>query len=228
MLMTFYRYYQAQEDLQKLFPPHIMEQRLKKQLKQSIPEVGGILFQMKKVRNEYNGKESEWQAQYEKVIGNNEKQYFINKYLGESNLQNDENQRILYQCSLKREVDDNGDIFIGFYKDESRFYGRYYQRDRIKEGHMSYVMVICIVVNIRMATVMDQAHIIGVMVTSMKDSGQMVTDMVKENLNMQVETSQKEHGKMIKNMEKSFKYMLVKNKKRQYMIWTKKQQEKQQ
>eukprot|EP00347_Sterkiella_histriomuscorum_P011115 403373702 len=97
----------------------------------------GCLQNLQKVREQPKDQDFEWQKSYEMAFGNNDKQYFINKYLGESNLQNDEKLRILNGCSFKREVDANGDIFIGFYKDDSKFYGRSYERDRIKEGHLS-------------------------------------------------------------------------------------------
>eukprot|EP00347_Sterkiella_histriomuscorum_P008972 403343024 len=222
---SVYRQYEAQEklieDLQKKFPSYILQDRLKKPLKQSIPEIGRIFYQMKRVRTEYKDQESEWQALYEIAIGNNDKQYFTNKYLGESNLKNDEKLRILNECSFLREINASGDIFIGFYKDDSRFYGRCYERDTIKEGHLGngifqgeiseYGINVYgdyfyydgdYVDDYRNGYVnMDQAHIIGVMVASMKDNTLIIRDMVMEQTNMLLVMLKKEHGKMIKNME---------------------------
>eukprot|EP00347_Sterkiella_histriomuscorum_P009312 403341687 len=86
--------YKAQEQLieglQKKFPPHIIQARLKKPLKQSIPEIGRVLYQMARVWSQQKSNQNERQAQYELAIGNN----------------------------------------------ENRLYGRYYERDTIKEGDL--------------------------------------------------------------------------------------------
>eukprot|EP00347_Sterkiella_histriomuscorum_P008427 403345136 len=200
-LQNLQKQHEAQEklidDLQQKFPPHILQERLQKPFKHSIPEIGRIFYQMNRVRSQYKDQDFEWQTQYEMAFGNNDKQYFISKYLGESSLQNDEKLRILNGCSFKRQVDANGNIFIGFYKDDrSRKVIQvmvYFmviqvnmQQQMVITGTMmvvklmvilmdmeyrQVVMVLCIVVNIRMARHMDQAHFIGMMEASMKDIG---------------------------------------------------------
>eukprot|EP00347_Sterkiella_histriomuscorum_P008095 403346391 len=96
------------------------------------------LKNLQKVRTQFKEKELEWQAQYEMAFGNNDKQYFINKYKSENNFQNDENSKALGNILVfKRVIESNGNIFIGLYKDDNKFYGRYYEKDQIREGNLS-------------------------------------------------------------------------------------------
>eukprot|EP00347_Sterkiella_histriomuscorum_P019925 403339778 len=126
-----------QDDLQQKFPPQIMEQRLKIPLKNSLPEIGRVLYQMDRVRQVFKANESEWPAQFEFAIGNNDEQYFIDKYSSSQQNQSIDQLRILRLCQFKRQVEANGNIFVGLYNEGSRFYGRYYQKDRIIEGHLA-------------------------------------------------------------------------------------------
>eukprot|EP00347_Sterkiella_histriomuscorum_P009008 403342884 len=112
--------------------PHKKDQRSH----QSIPEIGRIFYQMNRVRTEFKGKESQLQAQYEIAVGINDKEYYINKYMSELNIQDIQQQRVLEDLEFKREVEADGNIFVGLYKDGGRFYGRYYQKDYIKECHL--------------------------------------------------------------------------------------------
>eukprot|EP00347_Sterkiella_histriomuscorum_P005217 403357444 len=122
------------DELELKFPAQILEQRLKKPLKHSIPELGSVLYQMERVQTEFKHQINKWQAQYELAIGNNHKKYFIDKY--EAQLQELEKLSDLDQCTFKREVEASGDIFVGFYRDGSKFYGKQYERYKIKEGHL--------------------------------------------------------------------------------------------
>eukprot|EP00347_Sterkiella_histriomuscorum_P005184 403357574 len=125
-------------DLQEKFPSEVLQQRLKKPLKNSIHEIGRVFYQMNRVRTEFEHEENKWEAQYEKALGNNGKQYFINKYKCELNNQDSAIQQlsVLEKCTYNREVEDNGNIFVGLYKDGQRFYGRYYEHCEIQEGHL--------------------------------------------------------------------------------------------
>eukprot|EP00347_Sterkiella_histriomuscorum_P012702 403367547 len=168
-------------------------QKIKRPFKNTLPEIGNMFHLMNKVQTQYKDQKEQWQAQYQLAFGNNEQQYLIEKYQSDVNNQNLESLRELKECKFRKEVDANGDIFVGFYKQEimqgqettyTKYYGRLYQQDMIKEGYLSNgrfhgetsqysinSQVTCILVNIRMMKDMDQEHIIGVVVTAMKDNG---------------------------------------------------------
>eukprot|EP00347_Sterkiella_histriomuscorum_P002419 403368227 len=140
--------YEAQQqfidDLEKKFPN--LQERIKRPLKNTLPEIGKMFHLMKKVQTQYKDQKKQWQAQYQLAFGNNEQQYLIEKYQSDEKNYNLESLRELKECKFKKEVDANGDIFVGFYKKErmegldttyTKFYGRLYSSDCIKEGYLT-------------------------------------------------------------------------------------------
>eukprot|EP00347_Sterkiella_histriomuscorum_P016335 403353584 len=105
---------------------------------QKLLDVERVFYQMNRVMDEFKYKESEWQAQYDLAIGNNDKQYFINQYKAQlvRMQQNLEKLRDLERCTFKREVEADGNIFVGIYKDGNKHFGRQYEQDNIKEGQL--------------------------------------------------------------------------------------------
>eukprot|EP00347_Sterkiella_histriomuscorum_P022952 403336521 len=142
--------YEAQEqfidDLQKKFPISALQERIKRPLKNTLPEIGKMFHLMNKVQKQFKDQDDLWQAQYQLAFGNNEQQYLMEKYLNDVNNQNLESLRELKECKFKKEVDENGDIFVGFYKQEcmqgqdtiySKYYGRFYEQNWITEGYLT-------------------------------------------------------------------------------------------
>eukprot|EP00347_Sterkiella_histriomuscorum_P016008 403354852 len=131
------------EDLQDKYPIQALQLRIQKPLQHSILEIGRVQYNMSKVMNEFEEKQEKWQALYEKAFGNNDKQYFIDKYLKHYV---DPTDTLLNECQFKREIEPNGNIFVGFYKENRgqvaleaslKFYGRYYASGQITEGPLS-------------------------------------------------------------------------------------------
>eukprot|EP00347_Sterkiella_histriomuscorum_P007783 403347577 len=142
--------YEAQEqfidDLQKILPISVIQERIKKPLKNTLPEIGKMLYYMNKIRAELKDQKKQWQAQYQLAFRNSEKQYLIEKYQSDAKNQSLESLKELKECKFKSELDANGDVFVGFYKNESlqgqentytKFYGRSYQQNWIIEGNLS-------------------------------------------------------------------------------------------
>eukprot|EP00347_Sterkiella_histriomuscorum_P011565 403371973 len=95
------------------------------------------LKNLQKIQTELQKQKFQWSAQYEIAIAkNHDKQYLMNKYQTELNNQNVLVDNPLTNCVFKRTVDEDGNIFIGFYKDGYKFYGRSYRQDSIKEGYI--------------------------------------------------------------------------------------------
>eukprot|EP00347_Sterkiella_histriomuscorum_P001372 403372287 len=124
-----------------------LEQRIKRPLRNSLPEIGRVFYQMNKVQADFKNKEKQWPAQYEKAIGNNDEQHFKDKYLSGNQNTLAVSLKTLQNCIFKREVQSNGDIFVGYYKEDqvngfvqsksySKFYGRLYEKESIKEGYL--------------------------------------------------------------------------------------------
>eukprot|EP00347_Sterkiella_histriomuscorum_P003422 403364353 len=101
---------------------------------------------MKKVQTDFQDEE-QLPAQYEKAIGNNDEQYFKDKYLSGNQNTLAVSLKTLQNCIFKREVQSNGDIFVGYYKEDqingfdqsksySKFYGRLYEKQSFKEGYL--------------------------------------------------------------------------------------------
>eukprot|EP00347_Sterkiella_histriomuscorum_P004772 403359165 len=145
-----YREYEEQEqfidDLQKKFPISVLQERIERPLMNTLPEIGKMFHLMNKVQTQYKDQKKQLQAQYNFAFGNIEQQYLIEKYQSDVNNSNLESLRALKECKFQKEVDDNGDIFVGFCKNESqqgfqisytKFYGRLYQQGRITEGYLS-------------------------------------------------------------------------------------------
>eukprot|EP00347_Sterkiella_histriomuscorum_P017695 403348353 len=124
-----------------------LEQRIKRPLRNSLPEIGRVFYQMNKVQADFKNKEKQWPAQYEKAIGNNDEQHFKDKYLSGNQNTLAVSLKTLQNCIFKREVQSNGDIFVGYYNEDqfngfvqsksySKFYGRLYGQKSIKEGYL--------------------------------------------------------------------------------------------
>eukprot|EP00347_Sterkiella_histriomuscorum_P005891 403354880 len=103
--------------------------------------------ELQEVRTQFKDHQNMWQSQYRLALGDNEKQYLIDKYQREQDNQNFESLLALIECKFKTEVEPNGNIFVGFYKQDSlkrqdgslsysKFYGRYYTKDYITEGSL--------------------------------------------------------------------------------------------
>eukprot|EP00347_Sterkiella_histriomuscorum_P002270 403368803 len=116
-------------------------------LRNSLPEIGRVFYQMNKVQADFKNKEKQWPAQYEKAIGNNDEQFFKDKFLSCNQNALAESLKTIQKCKFKREVQSNGDIFVGYYKEDqingfvqsksySKFYGRLYGQKSIKEGYL--------------------------------------------------------------------------------------------
>eukprot|EP00347_Sterkiella_histriomuscorum_P023357 403334953 len=133
------------DEFELKFP--FLQKRIKRPLKNSLPEIGRVFYQMNKVRADFKNKEKEWPAQFEKAIGNNDEQYFKDKYLSGNKNRLAQSLKILQDCKFKRKVYPNGMIFVGYYKEDqingfvksksySEFYGRLYRQEFITEGYL--------------------------------------------------------------------------------------------
>eukprot|EP00347_Sterkiella_histriomuscorum_P017184 403350349 len=133
------------DDFEQKFP--FLEERIKRPLGNSLPEIGRVFYLMNKVQADFKNKEKEWPAQYEKAFGNNDEQFFKDKFLSCNQNALAESLKTIQKCKFKREVQSNGDIFVGYYKEDqingfvqsksySKFYGRLYGQKSIKEGYL--------------------------------------------------------------------------------------------
>eukprot|EP00347_Sterkiella_histriomuscorum_P005756 403355389 len=113
------------DDLEKHYPQKLLEKRFLRSLQHNVPEIGRIFFKMRQIESRfyYNKR----QFQYEKVIESQQMESFLKKQKG--NLTN---------LKFTREPQKNGNIFVGFLKDDKKYYGRIYEQDTIKEGYFVY------------------------------------------------------------------------------------------
>eukprot|EP00347_Sterkiella_histriomuscorum_P009562 403340729 len=102
------------DDLETKFPEEELKLRMEGSLQNSITRIGEVFYLMNKIREEFKDENVRWINSIQKVW----------------------ELREMKSLFFQREVDDYGNIFVGLYKDGQRHYGRYYEQDRITEGHI--------------------------------------------------------------------------------------------
>eukprot|EP00347_Sterkiella_histriomuscorum_P012628 403367842 len=120
------------DDLFEDYSEEKLMKRLKKPLLHSVPEIGRILFKMKQIKSKFTSQDQR-QVQLEKAFCSNYMQELMKEYNGPI----DEDKILKNSLELKRRVDINGSIFVGYYKENQKYYGRLYEQESIKEGYFA-------------------------------------------------------------------------------------------